>query len=148
MSHGADDSAVPNLTPLLDVVLQLLMFFMMCVNFVSEQTNQNVKLPVAQSARPMDKSEASSVLMLNMNRNGELLIGGQDVMTTQGEVRFYLKQQYADAERVEKGKGPQVSIVIRADEGADYGKVYELLSICKEVGFRKLQLRAQQKNAS
>jgi biopolymer transport protein ExbD len=148
MSHGGDDSAVPNLIPLLDVVFQLLMFFMMCVNFVSEQTSGDVKLPFAQSARPMDKADASSVLMLNMNHNGELLMAGQDPMTTQGEVRFYLKQQFADAERIEKGKGPQVSIVIRADEGADYGKVYELLSICKEVGFRKLQLRAQQRNAS
>jgi biopolymer transport protein ExbD len=147
MSHGGDEGAVPNLIPLLDVVFQLLMFFMMCVNFVSEQTSQNVKLPMAQSARPMDKSEASSVLFLNMNRNGELMLPGQDPMSTQGEVRFYLKSQFSDAERIEKGKGPQVSIVIRADEGADYGKVYDLLSICKEVGFRKLQLRAIQKVA-
>jgi biopolymer transport protein ExbD len=45
MSHGSSgEGAVsePNLTPLLDVVLQLLMFFMMCVNFVNEQVNENI----------------------------------------------------------------------------------------------------------
>ena len=42
MSHGGSDSGVsaePNMTPLLDLVLQLLMFFIINVNFVSEQVN-------------------------------------------------------------------------------------------------------------
>ena len=54
MSHGAAADlahAEPNLTPLLDVVLQLLMFFMMCVNFVNEQVKEDVKLPESASAR-------------------------------------------------------------------------------------------------
>ena len=45
MSHGPSaegSNAEPNLTPLLDVVLQLLMFFMMCVNFVTEQVNEDI----------------------------------------------------------------------------------------------------------
>src|SRR5689334_24068400 len=67
MSHGAADIglAEPNLTPLLDVVLQLLMFFMMCVNFVTEQVNEDVKLPESQSAAPMDKADVD-VLFLNV----------------------------------------------------------------------------------
>src|SRR3954454_392237 len=68
MSHGpaAEGSvAEPNLTPLLDVVLQLLMFFMMCVNFVTEQVSGDIKLPVSQSARPMNKSE-TDVLFVNV----------------------------------------------------------------------------------
>src|SRR3954452_13170547 len=68
MAHGPAaeaSSAEPNLTPLLDVVLQLLMFFMMCVNFVTEQVSEDIKLPDSQSARPMDKSE-TDVLFLNL----------------------------------------------------------------------------------
>jgi biopolymer transport protein ExbD len=152
MSHGSGgggSSAVPNLTPLLDVVLQLLMFFMMCVNFVSEQTSKNINLPPSQTARPMDKSEASAVLFLNMNKAGALEVPGMDTpLENQGDIRFYLKQQFADDERAEKGKAEKRSIVIRADQGSDYEKVYDLLSICKEVGFKKLQLRAIQKNAN
>src|ERR1700758_525822 len=90
MSHGPaaqGSSAEPNLTPLLDMVLQLLMFFMMCVNFVTEQVNEGVTLPKAQSAKPMDKSE-TDVLFLNLNylqpagesANGrhELVVLGQE----------------------------------------------------------------------
>src|SRR5438876_11908002 len=64
---GLDDKCEPNLTPLLDVVLQLLMFFMMCVNFVTEQVNENVKLPDSQSATPMDKADVD-VLFINLKK--------------------------------------------------------------------------------
>src|SRR5690242_9206925 len=100
MSHGGGSSnCVPNLTPLLDVVLQLLMFFMMCVNFVSEQTNQSINLPPAQTARPMEKADASYVLFLNMNKDGKLVVPGYDSpLEGTGDIRFYLKQRYADDE--------------------------------------------------
>src|SRR5260370_39985963 len=103
MSHGPSGSAIkaePNLTPLLDVVLQLLMFFMMCVNFVSEQVNEHIQLPVAQSARPMDKREGE-VLYLNLNRQGGLEVVGKDTMTNPAAWRLYLMDAYRDAERLD-----------------------------------------------
>src|SRR6516165_3668928 len=67
MSHGGGDSTCPiiepNLTPLLDVVLQLLMFFMMCVNFVTEQVNKDIKLPVSESAKAVDKADADALFL-------------------------------------------------------------------------------------
>lgn len=154
MSHGpSGDGAVkaePNLIPLLDIVFQLLMFFMMCVNFVSEQVNQNIKLPVAQSARPMDKSQ-DAVLFLNINRSGQLEVPGQDPMQSMGDIKYYLSQQYADAERADKLKGGSgavtTAIVIRADEASNYGQVFQVLQVCKQVGYRKLQLRATTKSS-
>src|SRR5436190_7071023 len=122
MAHrvGAETSkAEPNLTPLLDVVLQLLMFFMMCVNFVSEQVNQTIVLPVSQSARPMDKSEVA-VLFLNVDRLGNLMVPGHDSLNSREQISYYLRQQYADAERTDKlngGKGDvKTAIVIRGDQ--------------------------------
>lgn len=148
MSHGPSTEGgkcEPNLTPLLDVVLQLLMFFMMCVNFVSEQVNKEIKLPVAQSAVPMDKNE-TSVLFLNVDRDGRLVVPGHDPMKNLGEMKYYLSQQYDDTKRTNKLKGlpedVKTAIVIRADESCDYSQVYQLLRTCKEVGYTKLQLRA------
>src|SRR6516225_9005220 len=98
MSHpssGLDDKCDPNLTPLLDVVLQILMFFMMCVNFVTEQVNDEIKLPYAQSARPMDKGD-QDVLFLNLNERGELLVPGKEEALTILKTKYYLKTQYKD----------------------------------------------------
>src|SRR5947199_3423702 len=149
MTHGVGSEgskADPNLTPLLDVVLQLLMFFMMCVNFVSEQVNQSIVLPVSQSARPMDKSEVA-VLFLNVDRLGNLIVPGHDSLTSREQIGYYLRQQYADAERTDRlsgGKGEvKTAVVIRADQNATYQQIYDVLQICKQVGYGKLHLRAR-----
>jgi biopolymer transport protein ExbD len=146
--HGASSDAVqaePNLVPLLDLVFQLIMFFLMVVNFVTEQVNRTIMLPSAQSARPMDK-RIEGPLFLNMDAEGRLLVPGQKPLATLLEIRYYLQQCYQDAERVAKAQGDaQVKsvVILRAHKKADYAHVYHVLRMCKEAGFRRLQLRAQ-----
>jgi biopolymer transport protein ExbD len=139
--------AEPNLVPLLDLVFQLIMFFMVCVNFVSQQVNEDIKLPVAQSARPMDKAELD-VLFLNLDQNGKLIVPGRDQpLTTLPQMRVYLRQVYDDAKRValesgDKSGKVKTAVVIRGDRRTTYRKIFDLLQLCKEVGYQKLQLRA------
>jgi biopolymer transport protein ExbD len=150
MSHAPDAGAVkaePNLTPLLDLVLQLLMFFVMTVNFVSTEVRDDVKLPVAQSARPMDKS-LDKVLMLNMDAKGQLFILGLDrPLTNQGEIGYFLRKEFGDAQLLAKARGDKAgevktAVIIRADQDVKYEKVYQLLRACKEAGYKSMQLRA------
>jgi biopolymer transport protein ExbD len=154
MSHGGSgaEKADPNLIPLLDLVFQLIMFFMVCVNFVNEQIKESIKLPVAQSARPMDKRE-TDLLYLNLNSEGKLEVPGREQpFTTLLDMKFYLRSQYEDAQRTsrERGEGGKVNtgIVIRADQSVDYRDVYQLMRACREVGYRKLQIRAKTKGAT
>jgi biopolymer transport protein ExbD len=66
MSHGPaseGSSAEPNLVPLLDVVMQLLMFFMMIVQFVNSQIHQSIKLPVSQLAVARTKDEGDALFL-------------------------------------------------------------------------------------
>jgi biopolymer transport protein ExbD len=175
MSHGPASeggNAEPNLTPLLDVVLQLLMFFMMCVNFVSEQVSEEIKLPKSLAVKPMDKAEAD-YLFVNVKpfalqdfqdrlpsdvlarvqdkfREGDecILVPGKEPMR-RNELRIWLKQQFDDARQIAEqrgGKGVNTAIVIRAHKEADYGQVFEILQMCKNVGYRRLMLRALTKN--
>jgi biopolymer transport protein ExbD len=175
MSHshlGQSANAEPNLTPLLDVVLQLLMFFMMCVNFVSEQVNEDIKLPKSLAVKPMDKAEAD-YLFINVKpfamqdfqdrlpadvlarvqgnfREGDecILVPGKEPMR-RNELRIWLKQQFEDARQIAEqrgAKGVHTAIVIRAHKESDYGQVFEILQMCKNVGYRRLMLRALTKN--
>jgi biopolymer transport protein ExbD len=148
--HGVDTTEVkaePNLVPLLDLVFQLIMFFMVCVNFVSQQVNEDIKLPVAQSARPMDKTEVD-VLFLNVDQSGKLIVPGREQpLATLPQMRVYLRQVYLDAKRAAEEKGDKngrvkTAVVIRADRRTTYLKIFELLQLCKDVGYQKLQLRA------
>src|SRR5229473_3336986 len=101
MAHVAEANikAEPNLVPLLDLIFQLIMFFMICVNFVSEQVNESIVLPTAQSARAMDKGEVE-VLVLNMLPNGDVKVVGRSApLKTDGDKISFLRQYYADAKR-------------------------------------------------
>jgi biopolymer transport protein ExbD len=146
MSHGSgsQSKAEPNLTPLLDVVLQLLMFFMMCANFVSNQVNENVQLPVMQSARPADKRE-NDLLFLNLTKEGKLEIPGRDpiALKDQNSIKVELRKTYKDVERtLEKNEKVKTIIVIRADQNTDYKDVFQVMYFCKEVGYRQFRMRA------
>jgi biopolymer transport protein ExbD len=153
MSHASlgEIKAEPNLVPLLDLVFQLIMFFMICVSFVTDQVNERIKLPEAQSARPLDKGEVD-VLFLNLDDTGKLIVPGQQhPLSSEGEMRYYLRQQYADAKRTaEEKKKRQVNtvIIIRADKNATYANVFQLLRLCKDIGYHKLQLRAYPKGTA
>jgi biopolymer transport protein ExbD len=145
--------ADPNLTPLLDVVLQLVMFFMISVNFVAEQFNvKDVQLPMSQSARPLDPSE-TDILFVNINSKGEIVQlpkAGEpppEPLADAAEIRFYLNEEYRRAERraAERGdKSGKVTtlVIIRPSRNAEYKPVYYVLRCCKDAGFKKMQLRA------
>lgn len=71
-SHTAESPSEPNLTPLLDMVLQLVMFFMLCANFVQQEVNETIKLPKATTAKSLDR-EQSYLLFINISEQGHLL---------------------------------------------------------------------------
>jgi biopolymer transport protein ExbD len=145
----------PNLVPLLDLVLQLVMFFMMCANFVMEQVDKTILLPVAQSAKPMPREAAmGDVVFLNINSAGELLVVGRPKpLTTDAEVTVFLQEVAAESKRrageeLRKAGGdpaqaqPAAMVIVRAHKDADYASVYRVLRRCQDAGLRRLQLRA------
>ena len=147
MSH-ADNTTIkaePNLVPLLDLVLQMLMFFIITVNFVSNQVNENIKLPVAQMAQPM-KKDITDVLYLNVNDKGQIeVVGREQPLSDFGQIKNYLRTEYRNREILSGPGKVNTSVIIRADRNAEYRLVYQILRQCKEQGFRKMQLRAMTK---
>src|SRR5437763_16703339 len=67
-SLRSDELCEPNLTPLLDLVLQILMFFMVTVNFAQDQqqVSANVKLPDSETARPLSQAKDRDPIFLNL----------------------------------------------------------------------------------
>src|SRR5438552_19092139 len=73
MSQTSSDKCEPNLVPMLDMVLQLVMFFMVCANFVMEQVNDTIKLPEAIAAEPI-RARDPDTIFLNVNKKGVVLL--------------------------------------------------------------------------
>jgi biopolymer transport protein ExbD len=142
--------AEPNLTPLLDVVFQLITFFMLVINFSSENYDQRVRLPVAESAQPMDDSQriAEDRLVLNVDTDGHLLIGGeiqplhkaiQTIKHQADLVRLNLK---ATGAKADASVTLPTTIIFRADRDATFGSLITLIKACQSNGFRKFALKA------
>ncbi|MFO0797563.1 MAG: biopolymer transporter ExbD [Gemmataceae bacterium] len=156
MSHGSSggDKCEPNLIPLLDLVLQLVMFFMVCANFVMEQVSEAIRLPEAVVAKPVEKSD-EYIIFLNVDKDGKVILSGLDalgekpednLLTNPQQVLSYMKRRHdQDMKRPPKDKqaGPTPSLVIiRADKEAQFEKVYGVMKACRSAGYDRAQLRA------
>lgn len=142
MSHGAGGDggirAEPDLTPMLDLVMQMLMYFIMCANFLGEQVNENIQLPDSQAAKPL--TGEADILFMNINYQGKVLVLGQEPMTMEDTTKW-LNDRVMEAPKDDKGR-PKVAVVIRADSRADYASVYELMDLCKKKQFNQFRVRA------
>ena len=85
---GLESEGKPNLTPMLDMVFQLITFFMVVANFQAASVAKDLELPVIGSARPVDTRGLESVLVLNIDKDGTLKAHGR----TQ-PVREFLQQE-------------------------------------------------------
>src|SRR5262245_41478564 len=55
-----------DLTPLLDLVLQMVMFFMVCANFASQQLSMNVLLAQSRYAQEVQPGDEKDALVINV----------------------------------------------------------------------------------
>lgn len=108
MSHGggSGDTIEPNLTPLLDLVLQLLMLFMICGNYASE-SNDPVNLAKSQTAKqladteraqPGDKEGDHDFLFLTVKPYFRDTNNGDLASHIAPESRDYLMAKYGDGD--------------------------------------------------
>ncbi len=142
--------AEPNLTPLLDVVFQLITFFMLVINFSSENYDQRVRLPVAESARPMDEEQQvmEDRLVLNVDSDGHLLIGGevqplhQALQTIKHQADLVRLNVKAAGIKLDSGGSLPTTIIFRAHRDATFGTIIPLIRGCQSNGFRKFALKA------
>jgi biopolymer transport protein ExbD len=151
MSHGSTEKCEPNFTPLLDLVLQLVMFFMLCANFVLEQTSPEIQLPEANAAKALEKSEEDP-FFLNVNEKGTVLltpeqwIGDQHQLDNEIQIRNYMVAQAERDKKVAELKGqkwekPTRPLILRADLRTPFEKTYAIMKACRKAGYEKVQLR-------
>jgi biopolymer transport protein ExbD len=134
----------PNLTPLLDVVLQLITFFMMLIHFGSrlEGATKVVRLPSAPAALP-GADLALDRLVVVVDAQGRLLVDDQALEGPAAEA-WWAKQATQRRAGQETLGGPAADlatvVVIRADKSASYGTIRRILAQAQDRGFAHFSL--------
>jgi biopolymer transport protein ExbD len=168
MSAPSEEPEEPDLTALLDLVLQLVMFFLAVARIDSEQRDQSVVLPQASIARSLTK-DYNKIVIINMYpaskatdeekakadpnaRASKLKYTVFEGFTTTEytsdiAVKNNLKDKFAADQKATKpdewatGKGRSL-IVLRAHKDSKFDDVFKVMQAAREVGFTDIQLRA------
>ena len=134
-----------NLTPLLDVVLQLITFFMMLIHFGTriEGATREVKLPVTPAALP-GAGLAIDRLTVAIDDQGRLLVEG-DAREGPAAESWWAEQAEKRRGGLENLGGPGADdlptvVVVRADRKASYGAVRRALAAAQSRGFAHFSL--------
>ncbi len=121
----------PDLTPLIDVVFLLLIFFMISTSFVD---NPGIKVNLPKANSDVIKKETSDI-RVSVAKNGSIVVDGQKIEINQ------LKKIFSDAADSSK----QTTVIIKADKYAVHGRVVEIMDSAKEAGITKLAIATEQR---
>jgi len=114
------------MTPMIDCVFQLLLFFLVASNFqeqarVSGEGELGASLPSVASAMPMVMKPRE--MIVNVDSTGEFYLDGE-LHNEEG-----LSNRFQRAQTDNPGNN---SVVIRGNEGADWKFVAQVMSLCNQ----------------
>jgi biopolymer transport protein ExbD len=143
--------AEPNLTPILDMVFQLITFFMLVINFKTAEMDLSLMLPVVGSARPVETHGQRGLLVLNIDNGGNLKVYGRVVK----DIERYVAQEARATKMTariasgdtEAAEDLPTTIVIRADRATPFRMLNRVIKACQDNGFRRFALKAVNKEA-
>jgi len=120
-----------DLTPMVDVVFLLLIFFMISTTFV-ESPGISIKLPEA-SSQTIDREPKE--LKVSLSREGDIYY--QDRKINLDDYRGLLAKHQSEAKNT--------TILLLADQESRHGKVVTLMDLARDAGFLKLAIATEQR---
>ena len=154
----ADTSqAEPDMTPMIDIVFQLIIFFMLVINFSQTDTAEGIRLPVADQALPVDMPPLH-LLTVNVDRTGKVVMAGttyvpgptgwqgtqlDKLLSLEEDLAANLMKSASPAQDPEDGLWTHVWI--RADKETRFGRIEQIIKLLQAKKFNKFAFRAFQK---
>ncbi|WP_420933897.1 ExbD/TolR family protein [Alteromonas sp. A081] len=123
---SAEDEAQIDMTPMLDIVFIMLIFFIVTTSFVKEK-GLDVNRPEDNQAK---NDKPSKALSIRIDENGTIMMGGRevDVRRVVANTQTYLAENNTD------------TAAIQADEETEHGVVVEVMNQVKVAGISKVSV--------
>jgi len=127
--HRGDDEAQINITPMLDIVFIMLIFFIVTTSFVKE-FGVDVNRP---SNAPVEVQEQSEVIAIRIDENDQIYV--QDRLVDVRAVRANIESGLA--------LQPEAAVVVIADRAADAGLLVRVVDQARVAGAERVSLAAR-----
>ena len=118
------------LTPLIDVVFLLLIFFMVSTTFVSDEGGLAVELPRSENRD-----------LIPEGRDVALAISADGTMQIDGEVQSL--DQLRRRLKLTAEEDPSTMVVVRADKELAHGRVVEVMDLVRELGLTQFAIATE-----
>jgi biopolymer transport protein ExbD len=116
-----------NMTPMIDVVFLLIIFFLVSSHLAKQEAQMELPLPVADSGE--QSTDNTRRVTLNVTADGSMLLAGRRID------RDELKQRLAQARDTH---GKDIEIRIRGDRNVPYSAVSPIMLSCARAGIWKV----------
>jgi biopolymer transport protein ExbD len=120
-----------NLTPMIDIVFLLIIFFMVGTRFSEIEQQYDIELPTASAVEPM--TSRPDAIVLNVARSGDVVIDGKTVPMDQLKERL---------EAARKAYAEQ-SVLIRGDGEGVYQSIVDVMDLCHKAQIHRFSLAFQ-----
>jgi biopolymer transport protein ExbD len=121
-----DELPALNLTPMIDVVFLLIIFFMAASKFAEVEADLDLQLPEVAAAAPM--TSAPKQRTVSVKRDGQVVLDGTAVSLEE------LTSKLSAAQR----EFPALSVVIRGDAACAFQHIAAALAACKDANIAEL----------
>ena len=128
ISQAVAEEEEINITPMLDVVFILLIFFIVTANFIKEP-GLEVNRPDSETAEPTE----NAAILIAVGNAGEIYMDGR---------RIDKRQVKANVVRL-LAENPQGSVVIQADENATADTIMAVMDGAREAGGYNISLASE-----
>lgn len=118
-----------NITPLIDVVFLLIIFFLVASHFIRNEQVEQVELPTATQGR--DEEEIASRVLVTVAADRRLLLGGKEAAPDEIERKLQLTAEEHGTAATE--------LRIRADRSVPYAVVEPVLLAAARSGVTKVR---------
>lgn len=114
-----------DLTPVIDTVFNLLIFFLVGTTFLQAEREMKIALPFAASAAPI--SAMLQDLIVNVDAQGQIIVGGRTIWAE--DLRAMVKQAVSN--------NAQQKVTVRGDRATPYASIVAVLDVCKGEGIQE-----------
>ncbi|MBM4143034.1 MAG: biopolymer transporter ExbD [Lentisphaerae bacterium] len=125
------DSDIINLTPLIDMMFIMVIFFSLSSSFREEERDIKVNLPESAEGRTI--SAAAKLIVINVRRDGSFVVANRTVTVDE------LREMIFEAVRA----APDQKVLIRGDREALHGHVAVAVALCKRAGVHEANIGYQ-----
>ncbi len=124
-SNGSQMSVSIEMTPIIDMVFLLLIFFLVATTFHQTEREMQIALPASHSAGPI--SATLREIIINVDAEGQIFVSGRK-MDAEG-LRIVVRDAVAT--------NPQQKVTVRGDRNTAYANIVRVLDICKGNGIQE-----------